>query len=212
VIAVVVQPGVEFDHHKVIDYRPELAVQLSRFIESDASLIFEAHSTDYQTGRSLRSLVQDHFAILKVGPAVTFALREALWALADIEDQLLGKDQSSQFKQLVVGVMKAEPKYWNKYYSDPFSINFDLQFSLSDRIRYYWSHPSIQAAQAALLNNLNRQPIPLTLLSQYLPGQYQAIRRGELTNNPEEILIASVTAVLHQYDAACTMSGSLTCQ
>ena len=47
-------------------------------------MVFEAHSTDYQTPAALGALVQDHFAILKVGPGVTFALREALWALSDI--------------------------------------------------------------------------------------------------------------------------------
>jgi hypothetical protein len=72
----VVQPGVEFDHHKVIDYRPEKARALSAFIEAQPGLVFEAHSTDYQTPERLAQLARDHFAILKVGPGVTFALRE----------------------------------------------------------------------------------------------------------------------------------------
>jgi D-tagatose-1,6-bisphosphate aldolase subunit GatZ/KbaZ len=80
VIALVVQPGVEFDHRHVIDYRPAAAQALSRFIKQDPVLVFEAHSTDYQTQENLARLVRDHFAILKVGPAVTFAMREALWA------------------------------------------------------------------------------------------------------------------------------------
>jgi len=49
VIATVVQPGVEFDHDKVVDYRPDRAVALSRAIEPVDHLVFEAHSTDYQT-------------------------------------------------------------------------------------------------------------------------------------------------------------------
>ena len=49
VIAVVVQPGVEFDHRKVVGYVPEKAHALSRMIESCDGLIFEAHSTDYQS-------------------------------------------------------------------------------------------------------------------------------------------------------------------
>jgi D-tagatose-1,6-bisphosphate aldolase subunit GatZ/KbaZ len=211
VIAIVVQPGVEFDHHKVIDYRPDQAVELSRFIESQPSLIYEAHSTDYQTQSNLRHLVKDHFAILKVGPAVTFALREALWALAEIEMALLGGKGSSRFKQIVLEVMQAQPQYWNKYYGNEASLEVDLQFSLSDRIRYYWSDPKIQEAQAAMLANLSRNPIPLTLLSQFLPIQYQAIRDGILLNNPEQILLASVSAVLHQYHLACTTSWSTSC-
>ncbi len=77
IIALVVQPGVEFDHTNVIDYQPAKASALSQMVENYETLIFEAHSTDYQTPQSLRQLVIDHFAILKVGPALTFALREA---------------------------------------------------------------------------------------------------------------------------------------
>ncbi|MEN5119146.1 class II D-tagatose-bisphosphate aldolase, non-catalytic subunit, partial [Luteimonas sp. TWI662] len=85
VIASVVQPGVEFDHHQVIDYVPAAARALSAAIEQVPGLVFEAHSTDYQTPEALAALVRDHFAILKVGPGLTFALREALWALDAIE-------------------------------------------------------------------------------------------------------------------------------
>lgn len=68
IIALVVQPGVEFDHTHIIDYQPQKAVALSKMVEDYDTLVFEAHSTDYQTPQSLRQLVIDHFAILKVGP------------------------------------------------------------------------------------------------------------------------------------------------
>lgn len=73
IIALVVQPGVEFDHAQVIDYESEKAKSLSAMVEDYATLLFEAHSTDYQTPHALRQLVVDHFAILKVGPALTRA-------------------------------------------------------------------------------------------------------------------------------------------
>src|SRR5262249_36582522 len=73
VIALVVQPGVEFDHHKVVGYASDKAQALSRIIEECEGMVFEAHSTDYQTPAALAALVRDHFAILKVGPGVTFA-------------------------------------------------------------------------------------------------------------------------------------------
>jgi len=76
-LALVVQPGVEFDHHKVIDYQPDQARALSASIAAEPQFVCEAHSTDYQTPANLRALVRDHFAILKVGPAATFALRES---------------------------------------------------------------------------------------------------------------------------------------
>jgi D-tagatose-1,6-bisphosphate aldolase subunit GatZ/KbaZ len=209
VVGLVVQPGVEFDHHKVIDYVPANAVQLSRFIESEPTLVYEAHSTDYQTPANLAALVRDHFAILKVGPGLTFALRETLWALADIEDEMFG--DGSDFKNAVLEVMRAEPEYWRKYYAhadgDPRRVRFDQQFSLSDRIRYYWPHPAVQAAQARLLAQLERTPPPLTLLSQYLPMQYEAVRAGRLRNRPADLLKEGVARVLRQYMDACAERG-----
>jgi len=203
-IALVVQPGVEFDHHKVIDYRPEKAAALSRFIEAEPGMVYEAHSTDYQTPERLAELVRDHFAILKVGPGLTFALRETLWALADIEAAMNPGQGASNFKDTVLEVMRAEPDYWKKYYHDPARARFDQQYSLSDRIRYYWPHPAIQAAQARLLDALEREAPPLTLLSQYLPAQYEAVRAGRLRNRPADLLKEGVARVLRQYMDACT--------
>lgn len=54
IIALVVQPGVEFDHAQVIDYESEKAKSLSAMVEDYATLLFEAHSTDYQTPHALR--------------------------------------------------------------------------------------------------------------------------------------------------------------
>jgi D-tagatose-1,6-bisphosphate aldolase subunit GatZ/KbaZ len=204
VIGLVVQPGVEFDHHKVIDYKPERATALSRLIESEPTLLYEAHSTDYQTPSNLAALVAGHFAILKVGPGLTFALRETLWALADIEEQMAGDWNGSDFKSKVLEVMRAEPEYWRKYYdADPQRARFDQQYSLSDRIRYYWPHPAIQAVQAQMLANLERETPPLTLLSQYLPAQYEAVREGRLRNLPVDLLKEGVAKVLRQYMDAC---------
>jgi D-tagatose-1,6-bisphosphate aldolase subunit GatZ/KbaZ len=202
VIALVVQPGVEFDHEKVIDYRPEDARALSKFIESEPHIVFEAHSTDYQTPANLAALVRDHFAILKVGPAATFALRQSLWALADIEREWLGRD-GSRFKEVVLGVMQASPDQWKKYYRDGHAQRYDLQFSLSDRIRYYWTHPDIQKAQATMIANLEQNPPPLALLNQYLPREHDLIRRGQLGNDPHEILIHGIQSVIRQYADAC---------
>jgi D-tagatose-1,6-bisphosphate aldolase subunit GatZ/KbaZ len=202
VVGLVVQPGVEFDHHKVIDYDRPKARQLSQRISHEPDLVFEAHSTDYQRSSGLRALVEDHFAILKVGPAVTFALRETLWALADIAREL-GCPGGEAFKAVVLAQMRANPKYWKTYYTDPAREMFDLQYSLSDRIRYYWSVPQVQHACATLLGQLAGTELPLTLLSQYLPLQYAAVREGHLAHDARAILLDGVTQVLQQYAQAC---------
>ena len=58
-------------------------------------MVFEAHSTDYQTDAALAALVADGWGVLKVGPGLTFALREALFALAAIEDELVPAERRS---------------------------------------------------------------------------------------------------------------------
>ena len=171
VTALVVQPGVEFDHHKVIDYVPARAKVLSAFIADDPQFVFEAHSTDYQTAENLQALVRDHFAILKVGPGATYALRETLWALAAIARELPGGETEEDLRNVTLGTMYADPRHWRSHYRDPARNALDLQFSLSDRIRYYWPYPQIQAACESLLSRLRRTALPLTLLSQYLPHQ-----------------------------------------
>jgi D-tagatose-1,6-bisphosphate aldolase subunit GatZ/KbaZ len=204
VIGLVVQPGVEFDHHRVIDYQRDKAVALSRSIVSVPGMVFEAHSTDYQAGTALEALVEDHFAILKVGPGVTFALREALWGLSDIAMELdLVPPGTSSLKDVVLEAMQREPKHWQAYYLDPAQQHFDLQFSLSDRMRYYWAMPEVGRACTRLLETLAAKRMPLTLLSQYLPRQFAAVRAGRLKNDPREFVLDGIAHVLRQYAAAC---------
>jgi len=203
IIALVVQPGVEFDNHKVVDYRPEKARDLSEFIARDPQLVFEAHSTDYQTPENLRALVRDHFAILKVGPAATFALRETLWALDAIERELPGVVPHADLREVALRTMRADPKYWRGHYRDSANESLDLAYSLSDRIRYYWPHPDVQLACTALLGNLRNRPLPMTLVSQYLPRQYAAIRAGQLDAAVDALLGDGIASALRPYIRAC---------
>jgi len=203
VIAAVVQPGVEFDHRKVIAYEPAKARALSRMIEQDDRLIFEAHSTDYQTRAALGSLVRDHFALLKVGPALTFALREALWALDAIERECTEPSRVSDFRRTVIACMKKDPRHWAKYYhARGTELDYDLQYSFSDRIRYYWPDPQIVRAQEIMFRNLSENSPPLALISQYLPVAYGALRASEIGPSPAELAMAHVGAVLDDYWAA----------
>ena len=202
VVGLVVQPGVEFDHHHVVDYIRPKAAELSRSVEPVAGMVFEAHSTDYQAPGALEALVQDHFAILKVGPGLTFALREVFWALSDIAAEL-GLTPRVSVKATLLEEMRRNPRYWKSYYTNLQLETSDLQFSLSDRSRYYWSTPVVERACTDMLRSLTLSGIPLTLISQYLPLQYAAIRAGQLRNDPRELVLDGVGQVLRQYDAAC---------
>ena len=204
VIGLVVQPGVEFDHHKVIDFRPERAADLSAVIAARPSMVYEAHSTDYQTAENLGALVRAHFAILKVGPGLTFALREALWALTQLEYEWLPAGRRSDLRATVLAAMAADPRHWQKYYlSTGAQLALDQQYSLSDRLRYYWPVAAVEYALARLLANLEETPPPLTLLSQYLPRQYAAVRAGSLGLNARAWVLHHIDQVLQQYAVAC---------
>ena len=203
VIALVVQPGIEFGDDFVLPYKPDYAKELSLLIENQ-SMIYEAHSTDYQTREALRSLVHDHFAILKVGPRLTFAFREAVFALAMMEREFVPAEQLSNILQLVEDVMLRSPGHWQKYYrGDAAEQAFKRKFSLSDRIRYYWAAPQVTAALKKLIENLSAKPIPLSLLSQFAPFQNERIRRGDLASTPEAIILDHIQAGLSDYQAAC---------
>jgi D-tagatose-1,6-bisphosphate aldolase subunit GatZ/KbaZ len=209
VIGLVVQPGVEFDHYKVIDFQAPRAADWAAVVEAQPYMVYEAHSTDYQTPANLRALVQRHFAILKVGPGLTFAMREALWGLDEVEREWLGADRSSRLRETVQQAMTAAPRHWNKYYlSDGRQLTLDQQYSLSDRIRYYWPAPEVETALNRLLSNLDSNPPPLTLLSQYLPLQYEAIRAGRIGLRARELVLHSIEQVLQQYSAACADTSS----
>ncbi|HGY1167452.1 TPA: tagatose-bisphosphate aldolase subunit GatZ [Citrobacter braakii] len=203
VIAIVVQPGVEFDHTQIIHYQPQAAKALSAWIK-ETPMVYEAHSTDYQTRQAYRALVRDHYAILKVGPALTFALREAIFALAQMENELIAPEQRSQVLEVINEVMLNEPDYWKKYYRPTWSqAMVDIHFSLSDRIRYYWPHPRIRQGVEKLISNLNDVELPLGLISQFLPVQFERLTEGTITASPHNLIIDKIQDVLRAYRFGC---------
>ncbi|BDX29716.1 tagatose-bisphosphate aldolase [Mycobacterium antarcticum] len=204
VIALVVQPGVEFDHLNVIDYDRAATDELRHVLDAEDGLVFEAHSTDYQRPQHLRELVEDHWAILKVGPALTFAMREALFALAMIESELVARTSRSNLIEVVERRMLAEPGYWQDYYhGDPRAQRTARRYSYSDRLRYYWADDEVDAARRTLLDNLDRTGIPLPLISQFLPQQYDRIRAGLVAPVAQDLVMDRIRDVLRPYARAC---------
>lgn len=209
VAAVVVQPGVEFGDSHVLDYDRRRAASLCRYIETLPGLVYEAHSTDYQNAAALKAMVEDHFVILKVGPALTFAFREAVLALERIEVESLSLKRGvslSRLGETLESVMVKNPEHWDSYYRGEDAALF-RRYGYSDRIRYYWARDEVQSRLDALLDNLSRRPIPLTLISQYLPGQYRKVRLGKMAPKPEELIRGRIDDVLDDYFGACGSSG-----
>ena len=198
VIGIVVQPGVEFGNANVALYHPEKATAVSASLTEMPGLVFEAHSTDYQRAGDLRALVGDGFAILKVGPGLTFALREALYALDAIAAELDGAPRALEpaMEQLMLG----QPKHWASHYpGSPDEQRLQRHFSYSDRIRYYWPDPQAQAAVDRLMGRLAGHLIPETLISQYLARLYPNVVTGKLKPIPRDLCLAAVDAALDPY-------------
>lgn len=212
VIAVVVQPGVEFGDAMVFGYDSRNARPLARFIENQWSGVYEAHSTDYQQLPALERMVADHFAILKVGPALTFAFREAVFALEAIEREWLsGRNgwQRSCVKDALEKAMLENPVHWKNYYrGDEQGLRLARQYSYSDRARYYWPQPEVAAALERLIRNLTVSPAPVPLLSQYLPRQSERVREGTLSNKPTHLIRDRILETIEPYARACGLSSS----
>jgi D-tagatose-1,6-bisphosphate aldolase subunit GatZ/KbaZ len=155
-------------------------------------------------------MVEDQFAILKVGPALTFAFREAVFALEMIEQEWLGGRQGpelSDLRRTLEQAMSGEPVYWTGYYlGRKDEIRFSRMFSWSDRVRYYWPVPEVEAALQRLLGNLSTKPVPMSLLSQFLPVQFALIREGLLPENPRAWIHHKIQSVLSDYAFACGMT------
>lgn len=204
VIGAVVQPGVEFGNENVIAYIPEKAAALSATLLDLPGLVFEAHSTDYQSRDALRRLVLDGFAILKVGPGLTFALREAYYGLDQIAEFLFPGRRQETLVAVIERVLTAEPKNWEKYYHGSESErHIQRHFSYSDRIRYYWPHPEIDAAVTSLFTLLEGVDIPETLISQYLRPSYGSVRQGKIAPRAEALALDAIDLVLEDYFEAC---------
>lgn len=209
VIAVVVQPGVEFADESVIEYKRPAAAELMASLSSHPGLVFEGHSTDYQPRKCLREMVEDGIAILKVGPALTFALREGLFALEQIERELYAMHDFplSCFRETLEQVMLEDKGQWAKYYhGDMMQKRYARAFSFSDRARYYLTNSKVQQSIHTLLENLDTVGIPVALLSQYLPVQYARVRSGKLPLCAADILIDRVGDCIDDYLYATIVS------
>lgn len=199
-IGVVVQPGVEFGNENVVFYDRDKATGLSSILNEIPQFVFEAHSTDYQPVEALSALVQDGFAILKVGPGLTFALREALYGLDQIAAFLDQEPEAETLRSKMEALLLSEPKNWEKYYhGSADELRLQRHFSYSDRIRYYWPHPQAAVAVNALLKRLEGRNIPETLISQYLSTLYPAVAAGRVEPTPHALLVEAVRNVVRTY-------------
>lgn len=204
VTAVVVQPGVEFGDLSVAPYSPEKAAALSAaHARLPENMTFEVHAADYQSHRSLAQMVRDHFMLFKIGPCLTFALRETLYALADIEADWPAAQYKSRLRQTMQMVMDRNPVYWKSHYRcSGETLRFLQHYSFRDRIRYYWNEPEVLAAVEQLKRNFEQQP-PMGLVRQYLPELVAELEADPLNWTAEAIIEHRLCKAITPYIEAC---------
>ena len=167
VVALVVQPGVDMGNDQVFGFVREKAAALSAALADIPGVFYEAHSTDFQTQTALAGLVASHFGILKVGPALTFAFREAVFAMAAIEREMK-LPEPSDIVSVVTAAMDENPVHWRGYIAPDNRQDLLKLYGLSDRIRYYWPFPAVATALGRLTANIDAARVPPGLVSQFV--------------------------------------------
>lgn len=204
IIAVVVQPGVEFGNGEIHHYNRIDSLRLCECLKKYPDLVFEGHSTDYQAPAKLKEMVEDGIAIIKVGPALTFSLREALFSLSMMEKELIPDSADrADFREVLEEEMLRNPLHWIRYYhGDEQQTALCREYSFSDRSRYYMALPAVEAAINKLFDNLDSVEIPLGMLRQYMPLQYIKVRDGKLACRARELAKDSIVTLVEDYNYA----------
>lgn len=207
--ALVVEMGVEFSEYRISEYDHEAFAPLAQHA-ADNLIRFEAHSTDYQTSGRLRQMAEDGAVFLKVGPALTFAARSALFRLEMIERELVPSQNWSHYRERLDAAMLANPAKWDNYYHGTDDERaFARAFSFSDRCRYYFDVPDVRAAHDTLLANLNDVELPECLLIELFYTQYRKVRAGKLAPHANDLLYDVIGEVIDDYLFATGILESL---
>lgn len=203
VVALVVQPGLEFAATEVFPFATGSLDHLSAALADEPGLCFEAHSTDYQAPPVFPDLARRHFAILKVGPALTFAYRQAVYALDAIDGWMNPDASGPRLPVVMESLMADNPGYWQKHYAGDDRALFEQRhFSYADRVRYYWAQDTARQAVDGLMARLDG-PAPLRpLLEQYVAPDIldRALTlRSDRIGWARAVLLAQIQAALAPY-------------
>ena len=100
--------------------------------------------------------------------------------------------------------MDDNPVHWRGYVAADGAERLGRLFGLSDRVRYYWPVPRVDAAVRTLTQNIDAASVPPGLVSQYV-GEMLPEGEGSLS---KRIVQAKVGAVVAKYRRATGVSRS----
>ncbi|MCD6577344.1 MAG: class II D-tagatose-bisphosphate aldolase, non-catalytic subunit [Anaerolineaceae bacterium] len=206
-LAVRVFLGPGYDSERVIPYDLSLLEELGECAHEGKPVMLEALKTDYQPQSVLDQLVEKHFALLSVGLELTYTMREALFSMAVMENEtMIGKPgvYMSNFIIELDRAMLSAPQHWQKYYTgNGFEQLIARKYSLYDRSRFFLENKDVRKMKKRLFDNLEKYPVPLTVLRQFMPRQYERVAAGELENKPNALMMDAVGYALKRYSRAC---------
>jgi D-tagatose-bisphosphate aldolase class II non-catalytic subunit len=203
VAALVVQPGVDFSPAHVTDFDAASCIGLEHALQPYPHMCFEAHSTDYQPAGVYEALAARHFAILKVGPALTDAYRRAVYALDELSAALGVRGARPRVSEIMESLMVAEPSHWRSHYRGTAAeLRWLRHHSYADRIRYYWPQKPAIEVVAELLRQIDAAQPPRYVLRDYFDAA--SIERmedlvTEAGGIARALVLASIQAALLPY-------------
>ncbi len=152
--AVVIELELDFDETGT--YPHEAVEKLKPIMREFPNLVLEGHSTDYQSKETLHLMKEDGIRIVKVGPALTYAHREALLSLSQIEREVVMDSERANYPCVLESAMLENPIYWEGWYSgDEKALHQQRMHGKMDRGRYYMTLTTVQNAELKLIENLN---------------------------------------------------------
>ncbi len=202
VAALVVQPGLEFAPTHIDRFDISAPDVLSAALSDTPNIAFEAHSTDYQHDNVFPELARRHFAVLKVGPALTFAYRQAIYALDEMSQWIDPTRCGRQLSNTMERLMLEKPEFWQNHYDgDEDALHLQRHFGYADRIRYYWPDAQAQTELSDLFDALDC-PVPPPLVGQYFsPSVIERAEnnRGKAGSWAKALIWAEIQAALAPY-------------
>ena len=208
VIGVVVQPGVEFGALDIDRFDTASPNALSAALRDYPSVCFEAHSTDFQYPDVYPELGRRNFAILKVGPALTFAYRSAVYALDFLREWLVPAHGHKRVPEVMEELMLAAPDYWRNHYAgEGVTLRNQLHFGYADRIRYLWPQPDARESVETLIQDLSGLAALDPMIAQYFSKSVMEMARADTTHAwPVALIIAAIQEELQPY-FRCPLPG-----
>ncbi len=195
VVSIDALPSIGFDHFSVQPLQARSAELLSAEILKHNGLSLSVSSADYQSSSDLSTLVENQFFFLKAGPELTFKMREAIFALATIAQQISGTGTPDIIAALDTAISKY-PNDWAPYFTGDIATRKQLHhYSFSDRLRYYWNFPDVRSQLLKFMMNLDTIKLPDSLVSQH----FQTREFGTLDMPASRLIHDSVRQSIYRF-------------